>query len=151
LGPAICQSKQLLKTFGINSEAAAGLRLKRAPQNRTSRDSLPAAQRARNASPLTPAPDRPITPTGTRRSQCKWVYYDAKGKRVPEKDAVFKGKEMNVDSGVPASPGFGSPASTEYHDVHPVGQTELRKTFKSFIEMQTWFNDHGSKAKGKVR
>ena len=88
----------------------------------------------------------------------QWVYYDAKGKRVPEKDAVFKGKEMNVDSGVPAShsgvpasPGFGSPASTEYHDVHPVGQPELRKTFKSFIEMQTWFNDHGSKAKGKVR
>jgi hypothetical protein len=27
LGPRICQSKQLLKTFGINSEAAASLRL----------------------------------------------------------------------------------------------------------------------------
>jgi hypothetical protein len=79
----------------------------------------------------------------------QWVYYDAKGKRVPEKDAVFKGKEMNVDSGVPASPGFGSPASTEYHDVHPVGQTELRKTFKSFIEMQTWFNDHAQRRRAK--
>jgi hypothetical protein len=80
----------------------------------------------------------------------QWVYYDAKGNHVQEQEAVFKGKEMNVDSGVPASPGFGSPASTEYHDVHAVGQPELRKTFKSFAEMQTWFNDHGSKAKDKV-
>ena len=79
----------------------------------------------------------------------QWVYYDAKGKCVPEKNAVFKGKEMNVDSGVPASPGFGSPASTEYHDVHPVGQPELRKTFKSFIEMQTWFNDHAQRRRAK--
>ena len=46
---------------------------------------------------------------------------------------------------------FGSPASTRYHDVHPVGQPELRKTFKSFTEMQMWFNDHDSNAKNKVR
>ena len=81
----------------------------------------------------------------------QWVYYDAEGKRVQEEEALFKGKEVSVDSGVPATLGFGSPASTRYHDVHPVGQPELRKTFKSFTEMQMWYNDHDSNAKNKVR
>jgi hypothetical protein len=125
--------------------------LKRAPQNRTSRDSLPAAQRARNALTTNARARSADHANRYPEEPMQWVYYDAKGKRVAEKDALFKGKEMNVDSRGPASPGFGSPASTEYHDVHPVGQPELRKTFKSFIEMQTWFNDHDSKVKGKVR
>jgi hypothetical protein len=72
-----------------------------------------------------------------------WVYFNAAGKRVHEKEAVFKGKEVIVDSGVRALPGFASLARTEYHDVHAIGQPDLRKTFKSFAKMRAWFKKHG--------
>jgi hypothetical protein len=78
-----------------------------------------------------------------------WAYYDAKGNRVPEEEAVFKGKEVHVDSGVPAPPGL---AGTEYHDVHAIAQPDLRKTFKSFTKMKAWFKKHGQvKPKAKPR
>ena len=60
-----------------------------------------------------------------------WVYYDGDGNRVREEDASFKGKEVQVDSGVPAPPNHASLVSVEYHDVHAIGQPELRKTLKS--------------------
>ena len=72
-----------------------------------------------------------------------WVYFNAAGKRVQEKEAVFKCKEVSVDTGVSAPPGFGSSAGTEYHDVHSIDRPDLRKTFKSFAKMQAWFKEHG--------
>lgn len=78
-----------------------------------------------------------------------WAYYDVDGDRVREEDAAFKGKEFRVDSGVPAPPNHASLAATEYHDVHPIDQPELRKTFKSFSKMKAWFKEHAGNANGK--
>jgi hypothetical protein len=42
------------------------------------------------------------TPVGD--TMTAWVYYDVDGNRVREEDAAFKGKEVRVDSAVPAVP-----------------------------------------------
>ena len=76
-----------------------------------------------------------------------WVYYDGNGNRVREKDAAFKGKEVRVDSGGLALPNHASLAAVEYHDVHAIGQPELRKTFKSFSKLQTWLKERASNSK----
>ena len=72
-----------------------------------------------------------------------WVYYSAAGKRVPEKAATFKCREVHVDTGVLAPGGRANLLGTEYHDVHSIDQPELRKTFKSFAKMRAWFKAHG--------
>ena len=42
------------------------------------------------------------TPVGA--TMTAWVYYDVDGNRVREEDVAFKGKEVRVDSAVPAVP-----------------------------------------------
>ena len=78
----------------------------------------------------------------------EWANYDADGKRVPSdsKRAVFRAKEVSVDTGVPAPPGQASLTGVEYRDVHAVDQPDLRKTFKSFSQMQRWFTEHAAGA-----
>jgi hypothetical protein len=75
-----------------------------------------------------------------------WVYYDGNGNRVREEDAAFKGKEVRVDSGAPAPPNHASLAAVEYHDVHAIGQPELRKTFKSFSKLKAWLKERAPKS-----
>jgi hypothetical protein len=83
----------------------------------------------------------------------EWVYFDAAGKRVrpDSKTAAFKGKEVRVDTGVPAPPGHASLAGVEYRDVHAIDRPDLRKSFKSFSQMQRWFTEHAAAAKGGKR
>ena len=83
----------------------------------------------------------------------EWANYDADGKRVPSdsKRAVFRAKEVSVDTGVPATPGHASLTGVEYRDVHAIDQPDLRKTFKSFSQMQRWFTEHAAGAKGGTR
>jgi len=83
----------------------------------------------------------------------EWANYDADGKRVPwdSKRAVFRAKEISVDTGVPAPLGHASLAGVEYRDVHAIDQPDLRKTFKSFPQMQRWFTEHAAGAKGTTR
>jgi hypothetical protein len=77
-----------------------------------------------------------------------WTYYDWNGKRVALEDAVFKGKEVSAGASVlPDSPNV----ETEYQDVHAIGQPELRKSFKSFVKMNAWFNEHTTGSKGSTR
>jgi hypothetical protein len=82
-----------------------------------------------------------------------WVYFDAAGKRVEpdSKTAAFKGKEVRVDSGVPAPPGHANLAGVEYQDVHAIDRPDLRKTFKSFSKMRAWFKVHAAGTKGRTR
>jgi hypothetical protein len=61
-----------------------------------------------------------------------WTHYDAAGKRVPEKAAVFNCNEVTLNG--PATRGFGTVVRTEYH-VHSVDEPEQRKTFKSFAKI----------------
>ena len=79
--------------------------------------------------------------------------YDVAGKRVPpnSKRAVFRAKEVSVDTGVPAPPGHASLAGVEYRDVHAIDQPDLRKTFTSFSKMRAWFKEHAAGAKGRTR
>ena len=77
-----------------------------------------------------------------------WVYYDGDGNRVREEDASFKGKEVQVDSGVPAPPNHASVSAVEYHDVHAISQPELRKTFKSLSNLKAWLKEHATNSKG---
>jgi hypothetical protein len=67
----------------------------------------------------------------------EWANYDANGKRVPSVStrAVFRAKEVSVDTGVAALPGHPSVAGVEYRDVHAIDRPDLRKTFKSFSQM----------------
>jgi hypothetical protein len=83
----------------------------------------------------------------------EWANYDADGKRVPSesKRAVFRAKEVSVDTGVPSPAGRASLPGVEYRDVHAIDQPDLRKTFKSFSQMQRWFTEHASGAKGGTR
>lgn len=81
----------------------------------------------------------------------RYAYYDDDGNRVREKDAAFKGKEVRVDSGAPAPPNHASLAALEYHDVQPIDQPELPKTFKSFSKMKVWFKEHTEQAKDQGR
>jgi hypothetical protein len=83
----------------------------------------------------------------------EWANYDAHGKRVPasSKRAAFRAKEVSVDMGVPAPPRHGSLAGVEYRDVHAIDRPDLRKTFKSFSQMQRWFAEHAAGAKGRTR
>jgi hypothetical protein len=81
----------------------------------------------------------------------EWANYDADGKRVPPKRAVFRAKEVSVGTGVPAPPGYASMGGIEYRDVHAIDRPDLRKTFKSFSKMQAWFKEHAADAKGGVR
>ena len=83
----------------------------------------------------------------------EWANYDANGKRVPSdsKRAVFRAKEVSVDTGVPAPFGHASPEGVEYRDVHAIDRADLRKTFKSFPQMQRWFTEHAAGAKGTTR
>ena len=83
----------------------------------------------------------------------EWANYDAHGKRVPasSKRAAFRAKEVSVDTGVPAPPRHASLASVEYRDVHAIDRPDLRKTFKSFSQMQRWFTEYAASAKGRTR
>ena len=83
----------------------------------------------------------------------EWANYDADGKRVPSdsEHAVFRAKEVSVDTGVPAPPGHASLEGIEYRDVHAIDRPDLRKTFQSFSKMLAWFNEHASKAQGNAR
>ena len=60
------------------------------------------------------------------------------GKRVPSdsKRAVFRAKEVSVDTGVPAPFSHASLEGVEYRDVHAIDRPDLGKTFKSFPQMQ---------------
>jgi hypothetical protein len=40
-----------------------------------------------------------------RRAMTEWANYNANGKRLPPKRAVFRAKEVSVGTGVPAPPG----------------------------------------------
>ena len=82
----------------------------------------------------------------------EWANYDVHGKRVPpnSKRAVFRAKEVSVDTGVPAPPGHASLAGVEYRDVHAIDRPDLPKTFKSFSKMRAWFEEHAA-AKGGTR
>ena len=81
----------------------------------------------------------------------EWVNYDIDGKRVPSDSerAVFRGKEVSVDTGVAAPRGHASLAGVEYRDVHAIDRPDLRKTFKSFSQMQRWFTEHAAGAKSR--
>jgi len=83
----------------------------------------------------------------------EWANYDADGKRVPSdsKRAVFRAKEVSVDTGIRAPPGQASLVGVEYRDVHAIDQPDLRKTFKSFSRMRAWFEEHAAGAKGSTR
>jgi hypothetical protein len=70
-----------------------------------------------------------------------WAYYDAKGNRVPKRHALFAGKEVAVDTGVPAPPGHASLHGVEYHDVHLLKTPEARQHFGSRSLMLRWFDD----------
>ena len=73
-----------------------------------------------------------------------WAYYDANGERVRPSQAAFKGREVSVASGVPAPPNHASLGRTEYRDVHPIDQPEIRKNFKTFRELKAWFKEYSS-------
>jgi hypothetical protein len=79
----------------------------------------------------------------------KWANYDIDGKRVPSDSerAVFRAKEVSVDTGVPAMRAHASLTGVEYRDVHAIDQPDLRKTFQSFPQMQRWFTEHAWAAK----
>jgi hypothetical protein len=83
----------------------------------------------------------------------EWANYYADGKRVlaSSKRAAFRAKEVSVDTGVPATLGHASQTSVEYRDVHAIDQPDLRKTFKSFSQMQRWFSEHSAGAKDRTR
>jgi hypothetical protein len=83
----------------------------------------------------------------------EWANYDIDGKRVPSDSerAVFRAKEVSVDTGVPAAHGHASLAGVEYRDVHAIDQPDLHKTFKSFSRMRAWFEEHSAGAKGSTR
>ena len=83
----------------------------------------------------------------------EWDNYDIDGKRVPSDSerAVFRAKEVSVDTGVPATPGHASLAGIEYRDVHAIDQPDLRKTFKSFSKMRAGFKEHAAGSKGTMR
>ena len=83
----------------------------------------------------------------------EWANYDAHGKRVPasSKRAALRAKEVSVDMGVPAPPRHASLAGVEYRGVHAIDRPDLRKTFKSFSQMQRWFTEHAAGAKGRTR
>ena len=74
-----------------------------------------------------------------------WAYYDADGNRVPPKSpaAKFRGKEVAVDTGVPAPAGHASLAGREFHDVHAIGSDDKR-TFKSAAKMRAWLREQSS-------
>jgi hypothetical protein len=74
----------------------------------------------------------------------RWAYYDAAGKRVPPQHAAFKGREVQVDSRVPAPAGHASLAATEYHDVQPIDRPDLARTFKSAAKMRAWLRECGA-------
>jgi hypothetical protein len=40
-------------------------------------------------------------------------------------------------------------AARKYRDVHAIDRPDLRKTFKSFSQMQRWFTEHAAVAKGR--
>jgi hypothetical protein len=42
-------------------------------------------------------------------------------------------------------------AAVEYRDVHAIDRPDLRKTFKSFAQMQRWFKEHAAGAKDRTR
>ena len=73
-----------------------------------------------------------------------WTYYNAKGKRVRRQQAVFAGKEVVVDTGVPAPPGHASMHGVEYHDVHVLTAPDDRRHFRSRSHMLRWFEDVAS-------
>jgi hypothetical protein len=83
----------------------------------------------------------------------EWSNYDVDGKRVlpDSKRALFRAKEVPVETGVPAPPGHASLAGVEYRDVHAINQPDLRKTFESFSKMRAWFKEHATAAKGSTR
>ena len=83
----------------------------------------------------------------------EWANYDADGKRDPtsSKRVAFRAKEVSVDTGVPAPQGHASLAGVEYRDVHAIDRPDLRKTFKSFSQMQRWFTEHAAGPKGNTR
>jgi len=83
----------------------------------------------------------------------EWDNYDIDGKRVPSDSerAVFRAKEVSVDTGVPARPGHASLAGVVYREVHAIDQPDLRKTFKSFSRMRAWFEEHAAGATGRTR
>ena len=83
----------------------------------------------------------------------EWANYDAHGKRVPPSAnrAAIRAKEVSVDTGVPAPPEHASLTDIEYRDVHAIDRPDLRKTFKSFCQMQRWFTEHTAGAKGRTQ
>jgi hypothetical protein len=80
------------------------------------------------------------------QAMTEWSNYDVDGKRVlpDSKHALFRAKEVPVETGVPAPPGHASPARVEYRDVHAIDQPDLRKTFESFSRMRAWFKEHAT-------
>ena len=82
----------------------------------------------------------------------EWANYDADGKRVPPSSerAAFRAKEVSIDTGVPAPPGYASMGGFEYRDVHAIDRPNLRKTFKSFSQMERWFAEAQRAARGRI-
>jgi hypothetical protein len=71
-----------------------------------------------------------------------WQYYNANGDRVLEWEGSFAGREVLVASGERAPPGAANTRRVEYHDIHPVTDPEVRKTFKTLVEMKTWLVEY---------
>jgi hypothetical protein len=83
----------------------------------------------------------------------EWANYDIDGKRVRSDStrAVFRAKEVSVDTGVRSPAGHAGLAGVEYRDVHAIDRPDLRKTFKSFSQMQRWFAERAAGATGGTR
>jgi hypothetical protein len=69
-----------------------------------------------------------------------WIYYDADGNRVPPAQAKFRGKEVGLDSGVPALPGHDLLKRYRYVDAHAIGSSE-RHSFDSWPKFKAWCKD----------
>jgi hypothetical protein len=70
-----------------------------------------------------------------------WAYYDRKGNRVSKEHAVFAGKEIAVETGVPAPPSHANLHGVEYHEVHLLKTPDVRQHFRSRSQMLRWFED----------
>jgi hypothetical protein len=68
-----------------------------------------------------------------------WAYYDAAGNRVRpnSSQAIARGKEVSVPTGVPAPEKHGSLDAVHYVDVHAIGGAE-RLTFTSAKKFKAW-------------
>lgn len=79
---------------------------------------------------------------GERTMRVIWQYYNSDGDRVLEWEGSFAGREVLVAPGERAPPGTATIRRVEYHDIHPVTDPEVRKTFKTLAEMKKWLVEY---------